>query len=242
MGRRADCAVFETEHRGCSALRHHRHASAFVTIVLEGAYVEVRDAVPQVCRRGTIVVHEAREEHADRFAYDTRCLNVELSSEIGGALPRGSFAVDTLALGSAVESVVRSFYARSRKLPEAVRRLRAALTQRPTEAYCDSPVWLRRVIEQFPWAQAVPLRKAAEAAGVHETHFSRAFHRHVGMTAKDYRARARLQLASELLLKTPGPIAGIALNAGFSDQSHLTRAFSQILGLSPAQYRRTFAR
>jgi transcriptional regulator GlxA family with amidase domain len=62
------------------------------------------------------------------------------------------------------------------------------------------------------------------------------------MTANAYRTRARIRLASKMLLTTMAPIARIALNAGFSDQSHLTRAFSRSLGLSPAGFRRTFAR
>jgi AraC-like DNA-binding protein len=235
-------AVFETNHRGRSALRHHRHGAAFATIVLDGAYVEVRDSVPEVCRRGTIVVHATAEEHADRFANDTHCLNVEFPADIAGALPRGIVAVEEADLRDAVESLVRSFYGGSGELSEAVRNFRTALVRRPVESQDDRPHWLHRVIREFPWEQAVPLREAAAAAGVHETHFSRAFRHHVGMTAKDYRARARLRLASELLLTTDAPIARIALNAGFSDQSHLTRIFSERLGLSPAGYRRTFAR
>jgi AraC-like DNA-binding protein len=36
------------------------------------------------------------------------------------------------------------------------------------------------------------------------------------------------------------PIARIALDAGFADQSHFTRAFRRYAGLTPAQYRRAF--
>jgi transcriptional regulator GlxA family with amidase domain len=62
------------------------------------------------------------------------------------------------------------------------------------------------------------------------------------MTASAYRSRARIRLASKMLLTTTQPLAGIALSAGFNDQSHLTRAFSRSLGLSPAGYRRIFSR
>jgi AraC-like DNA-binding protein len=235
-------AVFETDHRGRSALQHHEHAAPFVTIVLSGAYVEVHDGVPEVCRGGSIVVHAAAEEHADRFASDTRCLNVELPPESGGLLPRGNIAAEIPPLRDAVESVVRAFYGFPRELDGAVRNLQSALLTRSSEAVQDRPHWLHRVIDDFPWSQPVPLREAAALAGVHEAHFSRAFRRHVGMTANDYRARARVRLASKLLLTTTAPIASIALNAGFSDQSHLTRFFSERLGISPAGYRRTFAR
>jgi len=235
-------AVFETDHRGCSAMKHHRHGSSFVTLVLGGAYVEVCDMVPALCRSGSIVVHDAAEEHADRFASDTRCLNVELPYDSGVAGSRGSLALDLAPLQNAVGEVVQSFYGDGRELGAAVVRLHDALLRRSNEALPERPPWLRSVIDGFPWEEAIPLREAAAIAGLHETHFSRAFRRHVGMTANAYRARARIRLASKMLLTTMAPIARIALNAGFSDQSHLTRAFSRSLGLSPAGYRRTFAR
>lgn len=223
-------------------MRHHRHGLPFVTIVLDGAYVEVQDAIPEVCCRGVIVVHEAGEEHADRFASDTRCLNVELPRATGSAYPRGTVVLDRQALRDAVESVVRSFYDRTLELSGRVRNLHAVLLERSPQASRELPPWLRRAIDEFPWAHAVPFREAARIAGVHETHFSRAFRQYVGMTANEYRSRARVRLASELLLTTTSSLARIALNAGFSDQSHLTRVFSERLGLSPAGYRRTFAR
>jgi AraC-like DNA-binding protein len=221
-------AVFETDHRGLSAMEHHRHGSSFVTLVLGGAYVEVCDMVPALCRNGSIVVHDAAEEHADRFASDTRCLNVELPhGSRAASLRGGSVALDLAPVQNAVGDVVRSFYGDGRELGAAVVRLHDAL-RRSTEAAPERPSWLRSVIDGFPWDEGVPLREAAAIAGLHETHFSRAFRRHVGMT--------------KMLLTTTAPISRIALNAGFSDQSHLTRAFSRSLGLSPARYRRTFAR
>ena len=121
-------AVFETDHRGCSAMEHHRHGSSFVTLVLGGAYVEVCDMVPALCGSGSIVVHDAAEEHADRFASDTRCLNVELppESECRRACV-GASSCDSFQLQNAVGEVVRSFYADGRELGAAVARLQDAL-------------------------------------------------------------------------------------------------------------------
>jgi AraC family transcriptional regulator len=234
-------AVFESDHRGCSAMEHHRHVTPFVTIVLSGAYVEVRDAVPEVCRSGAIVVHQAAEEHADRFATDTRCLNVELPRDGRAPSLLGAVVLDTEAI-RAVKSLIEAFYGRTDGLEEAVKNLQATVIEQLFEPPRERPDWLRRVIDEFPWADSVPLRDAAAMAGVHETHFSREFRRHVGMTANEYRARARLKVASQLLLTTTSKLSRIALNAGFSDQSHFTRLFSERLGLPPAAYRRIFAR
>jgi AraC-like DNA-binding protein len=232
-------AVFETGHRSCSAMGHHRHAWPFATIVLSGGYVEVSDSVPEFCRGGTIVVHDVDEEHADHFSNDTRCLNVQLPR---APSLRGSLTLDDAELRAAVKSVVESFYSRCGGLTAAVKRLQSALLQQSLEPQRERPDWLQRVLDDFPWAESVPLHAAATSAGVHATHFSREFRRYLGITANEFRARARVRLASKLLLTTSSPIARIALRAGLSDQSHLTRLFSERLGLSPGAYRRTFAR
>ncbi len=233
-------AVFETDHRGHTAMPHHRHEAAFAAIVLEGSYVEVRDDVPKVCVRGTIILHDAVEEHADRFLRDTRCLNVELPR--GARPPTARSAHDETPLRKAAGDVVTSFYKHPDDLTATVRRLWAFFLDPDSEEPGREPSWLRPVIETFPWTQAVPLRNAAGIAGLHEAHFSRAFRRHMGMTAIEYRAQERIALASRLLLTTTTSLTQVALNCGFSDQSHLTRAFSERLGLAPADYRRTFAR
>jgi AraC-like DNA-binding protein len=70
--------VFVTEHAAATAMRYHHHGVAFATLVLEGAYTEVRDGVPRVCPAGTLVLHDADEEHADYFTAPTRCRNILL--------------------------------------------------------------------------------------------------------------------------------------------------------------------
>jgi AraC-like DNA-binding protein len=235
---RLDGTVFETRHRDSSTLHYHRHRTSFVTIVLDGTYTEVRDGVPQPCTSRSLVVHGPNEEHADHFLTDVRCLNVELP---GCEWPFGIVA-DDANLNGIVAAVVRAFYRDSPELGATVKVLRAALGGRSSPAARRTPEWLQPVLDGFAWCDATPLRDAARMAGVHPVQFSRAFHRHVGMTSNEYRRQARLRYASELLLASTASLARIAQHCGFADQSHLTRTFSETLGLSPAQYRRVFAR
>jgi transcriptional regulator GlxA family with amidase domain len=48
----------------------------------------------------------------------------------------------------------------------------------------------------------------------------------------------RVELAKHLILNTDEPLCQIALAAGFVDQSHFTRVFSQRVRVSPAAWRR----
>jgi AraC-like DNA-binding protein len=53
--------------------------------------------------------------------------------------------------------------------------------------------------------------------------------------------RLRIQTACRLLVDTRESIATIALRCGFSDQSHLTREFRRVTGLTPGSYRERYA-
>lgn len=66
----------------------------------------------------------------------------------------------------------------------------------------------------------------------------RQFRQQYGITPHAYRVQYRLQRARQLLLGST-PLADIALQCGFADQSHLNRAFKRQYGLPPGRYRPT---
>jgi len=237
-------APFETVHGAESMLRAHTHHDAYVSIVLDGTYTEVVGAVPDLCPRGALIVHGPDEEHADYFHHDgARCLNVPLDAASVPVLPRRIVPTQP-HLRAAADAVVRAFYggAPGDVVEAAVAALRAALAGVTRAPAVPVPAWLQAALGAFEWVEPVPLERAAALGGVHQTHFSRAFRRHLGVTPSAYRRRARVRRASELLLTTSLAAAAVAQRCGFSDQSHLTHAFALEVGVAPAAYRRLFAR
>ncbi|KJC58857.1 hypothetical protein UP10_21380 [Bradyrhizobium sp. LTSPM299] len=65
--------------------------------------------------------------------------------------------------------------------------------------------------------------------------FSRLVTRQLGVSPHAFRILARLNLARQLL-RDGEPIAAVAAEAGFSDQSHLTRLFRRTFGTTPGVY------
>ncbi|WP_129792722.1 AraC family transcriptional regulator [Sphingosinicella sp. CPCC 101087] len=85
-------------------------------------------------------------------------------------------------------------------------------------------------------AEPFRLSELAEIARLSPFHLLRSFRSEVGLTPLAYRNQRRVAEARRLL-KGTRPIAEIALEVGFADQSHLTRHFQRIVGVSPGRYR-----
>ncbi len=106
------------------------------------------------------------------------------------------------------------------------------------------PDWLQRVLElvEARSGETLTLGELARGADVHPVYLARAFRTHLGMTLGSFLRKVRVDRAAAKLISTPLSIAEIALETGFSDQSHLTRLFHAAVGLTPAQYRERFRR
>jgi len=70
------------------------------------------------------------------------------------------------------------------------------------------------------------------------SHFVTAFRRTTGETPYQWHLRRRIDRAMVLLTDDLQPLVTIAVECGFADQSHFTRAFSKIVGMSPGAWRK----
>jgi AraC-like DNA-binding protein/mannose-6-phosphate isomerase-like protein (cupin superfamily) len=84
-----------------------------------------------------------------------------------------------------------------------------------------------------PWET---VRQAAQRAGMTREGFSRQFRRRHGMPPHAFWLLEKLNDARRLL-RTGEPIAAVAAETGFSDQSHLGRCFRRVFGVTPGRYR-----
>jgi AraC family transcriptional regulator len=78
----------------------------------------------------------------------------------------------------------------------------------------------------------------AAEAGVHPVHLARVFKAQERQTPGHYMQRLRVRAACELLRDQDTPLAWVAADCGFSDQSHLTRTFKKIVGVTPGGFRK----
>jgi AraC-like DNA-binding protein/quercetin dioxygenase-like cupin family protein len=218
-------------------LAWHSHPHGCIAVVVGGAVRKRFTGAEQIAAEGAVVTMPPEEPHADVFGREgARIVVVEtddgvesvttfrdwnathLALRIAGELahpdPLTPLAVEGLALELAVASRRGPPPARPAKWLEVARDLLH-------DRYLDPP----------------SAEEIAIDVGVHPGHLARAFRAHYGESLGGYARKLRLEWAAERLVRTEEPLAGLAFDAGFVDQSHFTRAFKRRFGLTPARYR-----
>jgi len=85
---------------------------------------------------------------------------------------------------------------------------------------------------------SLSLQQIAAEFDLSVSHFSRAFRMSTGLPPHQWLLRQRVKAAKQLLTVRDLSLSEIAISAGFANQSHFTRVFSSVVGVSPGVWRR----
>src|SRR5262249_21305547 len=98
---------------------------------------------------------------------------------------------------------------------------------------------LNRVIEYVDshLEQEITLGALAEIAGMSSHYFSELFKQSLGISPHQYVLRRRIDRGRKLLHDPSISVSEAAIRSGFSDQSHFTKLFRRIVGVTPTRYR-----
>lgn len=86
-------------------------------------------------------------------------------------------------------------------------------------------------------SENLSLERLAQQVGFSPYHFVRLFREATGKSPHQFVQQQRIERAKQLLRETDTPLAHIALESGFANQSHLTHVFKRYLNLTPRVYR-----
>ncbi|MEZ2299642.1 helix-turn-helix domain-containing protein [Variovorax sp. RCC_210] len=88
-------------------------------------------------------------------------------------------------------------------------------------------------------AKDVSIEDVARECRLSRSHFIRAFKASMGLPPHQWVLLQRIERAKQLMQVTAMTLADIAVEVGFSDQSHLTRRFRQEVGTTPGAWKRS---
>ncbi|MBD3887472.1 helix-turn-helix transcriptional regulator [Phormidium tenue FACHB-886] len=76
----------------------------------------------------------------------------------------------------------------------------------------------------------------SQQVGISQFYFCHLFKQSMGVSPHQYLLQRRIERAKQLLLQNRPNIADIALAVGFANQSHFTRQFKQVVGVTPKRF------
>jgi AraC family transcriptional regulator len=250
---RADVGGFTiTEGSYPPALRIHRHDHelASISVVMAGGYHEEFGRKGRHAEAGCVIIHPEGEHHAEvHDPIPTRLITIEigseqlqeLKSEIGAfnePWHRTDYSVAALAWRLSFEIAVGE--AATRLSIESTVLDMLGMLSRHSWAKPDRGRWLYRIQERLEDDAGGPpsMAELSKLAGVHPVYLARAFRGFFGCTVGTYVRQRQVGRALMLLGNTSLDLSAVALEAGFCDQSHMTRLIRAQTGLPPGVWRK----
>jgi len=249
---RGDVIVYEGSFTAAQVIPCHVHAEPVISLVLEGDGVEEVGGRTRLLTAQDLLLTPAYALHGYRFGRSGRWFNMQLTdawlarvAEGAPTLPTAAQIVHSHAAAAWAARVRTEVRHRdtvsSLAIDGAMILMVADLARVRVDAATRRPRWLGTVEAALDAAGAATpsVAELAQLAGVHPTHLLRTFRRHHGVTISNYVRQRRIQRARVEVATGDRPLSTIALDAGFSDQSHFTRVFRQAFGETPGQYARS---
>ena len=230
---------------GYTRFRRHEHDGVHVCCVLGGGFVEAAATGPEDVGPGTARVSPSARHDIDFAPAGARCAVLHLATQSPARVgtDRTRFLRDPWIAGLVGRlgvALADATPTAGMRIEESTVELLAQIERRSAGRAAPPPPWLRtarELLRDDPGATS--LGAVAARLDVHRVHLARAFRDHFGETVGDQLRRIRVLRALRMLRESDAPLSRVALDAGFADQSHMTRALRGAVGTTPAEARRT---
>ncbi|HEX9161585.1 MAG TPA: AraC family transcriptional regulator [Thermoanaerobaculia bacterium] len=228
----------------------HTHESAFVSLMLAGQYAETAGRKSFSYVPFTAVGHPSELEHHDAIGGPgVRLLFFEFRPELLNGVRVDPTALRSLRdlSGTRAAWELLSLYldvaagGEGLEFESRAQQVIADIVRVSDRTASDLPS-LNRATEYLHahFRDHIAMKDVAAAASLHPVYLGQMFRRHTGETIGSYVRRLRVRAAAECLTSTSKPLADVALDHGFCDQSHFHRVFRAWSGFTPAAFRANF--
>ncbi len=236
----------------------HMHEEHSIGIVLRGSETTISRGQSHTAHRGDLVLINAEEVHSNKsVASEYRLIKVRRQSLDRIACDLGIRPAPSYFSKIVVKDplVFRQLLGLHLKLEQNVSALeqesafvstidlllaRQAVTCRPQKsepsiARDQDYVEVVREYLKSHYAENVSLSHLTSLTNLSSFHLLRIFHDRAGFPPHEYQTQVRIAHARKLI-RDGVPLSVAAVETGFFDQSHLSRNFKRIVGVTPRQY------
>ncbi len=232
----------ETVYRNDEQLDNHQHEDSTVFIVLSGMVRENISGGEIDHPPFTVILNPAGFEHRTCFlGTSPRVLNIQFEPGWLGSLHRSlaeSRTVVTRPFAAPAIATLHASLAHPRLDHPNVELVMRNLFLPSELVRGDRPIAREAALLLVRYQHSRRrVWNVASEIGVERTRLAHAFRREYGISMKEYAGRLRFANACELLAESSASLSTVALEAGYSDQSHMSRDFRKRSGATPSRFR-----
>lgn len=231
----------------------HYHENAYFTFLLQGNVLEGNKKEIYNCGPGSLLFHNWQEPHyntkPDGF---TRGFHLEIEHQWFKSL---DFNFDRLqgSINISAPHIKLLMYKifRETKVDDSIVNLSiqsllleilSKLQHLQNTVKSNKPQWVCKIEEILNdrLAETHTLEYLSKTADIHPVHLSRDFSRYFHYNLGAYIRNIRVEKALALMSQKEMTLTQVALQCGFFDQSHFTRSFRELNGITPSGHKKIF--
>jgi AraC family transcriptional regulator len=226
----------------------HYHENPYFTFLLQGNMTEGNKKEIYDCAAGTLLYHHWQDSHyntkPDVF---TRGFHIEISADwfekfqLSKDKTEGSFNIKNPAVKllmyrifKETKSIDNCFeISTDQILLDIFHEIAGLKTSRE-----KNPLWVKQIDEILheTFMEKLNLSDLAKIVNIHPIHLSRDFKKYFHCTLGEYLRKLKVENSLKILNEFES-LSEVALECGFSDQSHFIRCFKENIGITPLKYR-----
>ena len=237
-----------TEYQRGLRIPFHSHELAHFCLVIQGSYEEETQGVVRNCAASTLNFYPPDTAHSEIHVSNGRHFLVETKDwrwsdvrDLTGKDPkssRSSARHDCFSLATRLynefanpdQFSVLAMEAISLELLVGICREKREVRLRPR--WLSMAEDLVRESLELSWS----LKELASDVGVHPAHLARVFRQFHGCSIGEHVRKLRIKRACRKIVVSRESLAQIALETGFVDQSHFSRSFKRLMGMTPGDF------
>lgn len=240
----------EIKHNYGRKLPQHSHELAIFSLILDGNYIEKFGSRIVSYNPFSVYFHPPEFTHRDEIGNrGCKFFNIEVQNQWIERLRECSLVPDSSSdlqggelvwLATRLYREYKDMDACSPLLIEGLTLEMLALTARGQAIQeKQPPAWLAKAIDLLnsEFNHNLTINHIAAQIGVHPFHLSKTFRKFHHQSIGEYIHRLQVRFACDELSQPDADLAEIACHAGFADQSHFTRIFKRVTGMTPGAFR-----
>lgn len=226
----------------------HYHENPYFTFLLQGNMKEGNKKEIYDCTAGTLLYHHWEDAHYNiKPDILTRGFHIEVTEnwfekfQLSKNKTEGSFNIKNPASKLLIQQIFKETKINDTSFELSVNQLLLKIFNQLSsqkENLGKKPIWVKQIDEILHenFTEKLNLEELSQTLNIHPMHLSRDFHKYFHCNLGEYLRKLKVEKSLKLLNEYES-LSEVALECGFSDQSHFIRCFKENIGITPLKYK-----